>query len=95
MWGTVKPLLQSICSHATSNVVWEGKDATGKLRQRTISKETFVTQQKISILTVQVPWKGMRVSQPDGASPLHCKRHRVTANDDLGNVSGSDLNLFS
>lgn len=59
------PPAQNIYSRASSDVAWEGKEATGKVRQRTISKEKFMAQQKISILTAQVPWQGTKVSQPD------------------------------
>jgi len=58
---------QSIYSCASSGAVWEGREGTGKLRQRTISKEKFNAPQKISILTAQDPWQGMRVSQPKGS----------------------------
>lgn len=61
------PPIQSICSFSSSNVVWEGKEATGKLRQGSISKDKFMAQQKGSILTAQVPWQGTGVSQPNGS----------------------------
>lgn len=65
---------QTICS----DTVQEGKEETGKLRQRIVSKE-FMVQQIFSILTAHGSWQGVWVSQPVGAALQQCKRHRASA----------------
>lgn len=64
---------QDIYCCGSSDDLGEGKEATGKLRQRTTSKEKFIAQQKKSLFSpLTAPGR-------ERACPSLMQRHRVSA----------------
>lgn len=64
---------QNICCCSSSDALGEGKEAAGKLRQRTTSKEKFIAQQKNLYPHCLRPRVG------NEGVPVQHKRHRVSA----------------
>lgn len=87
----IQPPAQNIYSCGSSDAPWEGKEGTGKLRQRTLSKEKFMAQQKKSLSSLpKSPGRDQRCPSLTGASLKQCKKHRATAKHRGADVLGAE-----